>query len=63
LGGRSRRIGSSAEKARLNVTRTIRHAVKQLAEVVPGLAAHLDESIATGATCCYEPRGDVTWMT
>jgi tetratricopeptide (TPR) repeat protein len=63
LGGRSRRIGSSAEKARLNVTRTIRHAVKQLAEVAPKLAAHLDESITTGASCCYEPRGDVSWTT
>ena len=63
LGGRSRRIGSSAEKARLNVTRTIRHAMKQLAEVAPELGAHLDESIATGASCCYEPSGEVVWTT
>ena len=30
LGGRPRRSGSPAEKARLNVTRTIRHAIADL---------------------------------
>jgi len=63
LGGLARRIGSPAEKARLNVTRTLGHAVKQLADVAPQLAAHLDESITTGASCCYEPRTDVAWAT
>jgi hypothetical protein len=63
LGGRPRRSGSPAEKARLNVTRTIRHAIADLSTKVPGLAAHLDESIVTGVSCCYEPRANVVWTT
>jgi predicted ATPase len=63
LGGRPRRSGSPAEKARLNVTRTIRHAITDLTTRAPELAAHLDESIVTGVSCCYEPRGDIAWTT
>ena len=61
LGGRPRRSGSPAEKARLNVTRTIRHAITDLSTTVPELAAHLDASIVTGVSCCYEPRTNITW--
>jgi tetratricopeptide (TPR) repeat protein len=61
LGGRSRQAGSSVERARLNVTRTIRHALKQLADVAPGLAVHLDETITTGTSCCYQPRVPIAW--
>ena len=63
LGGRPRRSGSPAEKARLNVTRTIRHAITDLSTTVPELAAHLDESIVTGVSCCYEPRINIAWTT
>jgi predicted ATPase len=63
LGGRPRRSGSPAEKSRLNVNRTIRHAINDLASRSPELAAHLDESIVTGVWCCYEPRGDIVWTT
>lgn len=63
LGGRPRRSGSPAEKARVNVTRTIRHAIGELASSAPDLAAHLEESIVTGVTCCYEPRSDIVWTT
>jgi predicted ATPase len=63
LGGRPRRSGSPAEKARVNVTRTIRHAIGELASRAPDLAAHLEESIVTGVSCCYEPRVDVAWTT
>jgi predicted ATPase len=63
LGGRPRRSGSPAEKARLNVTRTIRHAIADLGTRAPQLAAHLDESITTGVSCCYAPRGDIAWTT
>jgi predicted ATPase len=63
LGGKPRRTGSPAEKARLNVTRTIRHAITQLSTALPELAAHLDESLATGVSCCYEPRTNVAWTT
>jgi hypothetical protein len=63
LGGRPRRSGSPAEKARVNVTRTIRHAIIDLSTKVPELAAHLDESIVTGVSCCYEPRTNIAWTT
>ena len=63
LGGRPRRSGSPAEKARLNVTRTIRHAINELASRAPDLAAHLDQSVVTGVSCCYEPAVDIAWTT
>lgn len=63
LGGRPRRSGSPAEKARVNVTRTIRHAIAELASRAPDLATHLEESIVTGISCCYEPRVDIIWTT
>ncbi len=63
LGGKPRRTGSPTEKARLNVTRTIRHAITYLSTMVPELAAHLDESLVTGVSCCYEPRLNVSWKT
>ena len=63
LGGRPRRSGSPAEKARLNVTRTIRHAINELASRAPDLAAHLEQSVVTGVSCCYEPAVDIAWTT
>jgi hypothetical protein len=63
LGGRPRRSGSPAEKARLNVTRTIRFAITNLESRAPELATHLDESIVTGVSCCYEPKVDIAWTT
>jgi hypothetical protein len=63
LGGRPRRSGSPTEKARLNVTRTIRHAINELASRAPELAAHLDQSVVTGVSCCYEPAVDIAWTT
>jgi predicted ATPase len=63
LGGRPRRSGSPAEKARLNVTRTIRHAIADLSTRVPALAEHFDESIVTGVACCYQPLSNIVWTT
>jgi hypothetical protein len=61
LGGNPRRAGSPTEKARLNVTRTIRHAINYLSTTAPELAAHLDESLVTCVSCCYEPRTNIAW--
>ena len=63
LGGKPRRAGSPTEKARLNVTRTIRHAVTYLATALPELAAHFDQSLVTGVSCSYEPRTNIAWTT
>jgi AAA ATPase domain len=63
LGGRSRRAGSTAERARLNVTRAVRSAMQRIAAVDDGLAAHLEATIHTGVVCVYtpDPRSRVAW--
>ncbi|HEX9032645.1 MAG TPA: hypothetical protein VF834_12425, partial [Streptosporangiaceae bacterium] len=55
LGGRSRRLGSQAERLRINVTRTIRHAIEQIAAVAPMVGADLDKHVNTGTYCSYDP--------
>ena len=64
LGGRERRVGAAAERARVNVTRAISDAVKRIREHCPPLARHLDASIRTGTLCTYRPpvSGDRTWL-
>ncbi|MFI6501377.1 AAA family ATPase [Nonomuraea typhae] len=61
LGGRSRRLGDEAERARKAVTNRIRNTLRQLGERHPELAAHLREAVSTGATCRYQPAEPVTW--
>jgi hypothetical protein len=63
LGGRPRRTGSPTDKARINVTRTIRHAITYLSTTLPELAARMDESLVTGVSCCYEPQTNIAWTT
>ncbi len=64
LGGRDRRPGSTAERARTSVTRSIRYAMARIAEHHADLAAHLDHAVRTGTYCAYEPdpRAPITWI-
>jgi tetratricopeptide (TPR) repeat protein len=55
LGGRDRRAGNAAERARVNVTRAIRGAVKAIAEHDARLGHHLERSVRTGVFCAYQP--------
>ncbi|WP_433040801.1 ATP-binding protein [Dactylosporangium sp. CS-033363] len=55
LGGRTRRLGSDAERARLNVTRAIRTAIARIRERAPATGAHLDAAVRTGTRCSYRP--------
>jgi pimeloyl-ACP methyl ester carboxylesterase len=55
LGGRDRRAGSPAERARLNVTRAIRAAIEHLGEHDASLAVHLRANVQTGRLCVYRP--------
>ena len=55
LGGRDRKTGSDAERARVNVTRAIRTALKRIAEHDPALGRTLGIAIRTGTFCVYEP--------
>jgi len=63
LGGRPRRAGSAAERARLSVTRAIRYAIEKIAEHDAALAEHLRRGVRTGAFCVYAPssRDPVSW--
>jgi hypothetical protein len=56
LGGRTRALGSDVERVRVNVTRTIRHAITDLAAHAPAAAAHLDSTVHTGTYCSYDPE-------
>jgi hypothetical protein len=65
LGGRDRRAASHAERARLNVTRAIRAAMRNLARANPSLGEHLSSTIRTGRYCAYtpDPRAEISWGT
>jgi hypothetical protein len=55
LAGRNRQPSSDAERARVNVTRTLRATIERIAPAAPLAAAHLRSSIRTGAACRYQP--------
>ncbi len=57
LAGRTRRLGDEAERARKAVTARIRDTLRKLDDRHPGLAAHLRETVSTGATCVYSGPG------
>lgn len=57
LGGRERRSGSAAERARVTVQRRVREAIKKIAREDAELGRHLEWTIRTGAFCAYEPHG------
>ena len=63
LGGRNRPMGSPAERARVNVTRAIKSAIRRIGEHSAGLEDHLTISVTTGTFCCYRPdaRARVSW--
>jgi hypothetical protein len=65
LGGRPRRLSSEAERARVNVTRTLRATIERIEAVAPRVGAHLQASIRTGNACRYEPAagGPPRWRT
>ena len=62
-GGSDRRAASSAERARVAVTRAIRLALNRISEQNPGLGRLLSSTIKTGGVCSYLPdnRFPVSW--
>jgi tetratricopeptide (TPR) repeat protein len=64
LGGRDRRMGSPAERARVSVTRAIRSAVARIHIHGPALGEHLERTIHTGTFCSYapDPRAPADWQ-
>jgi tetratricopeptide (TPR) repeat protein len=64
LGGRGREAAPEAERARVNVTRTLRAAIDRIAAAAPVAAGHLRASIRTGGACRYDPApgGPDRWI-
>jgi hypothetical protein len=60
LSGRERRAGSASERARVSVTRAVRHAMSRIREHNPALGEHLDRAIRTGTYCVYLPDSRIT---
>jgi hypothetical protein len=61
LGGRARRAGDHAERARSAVTWRIRSAIARIDAVHPALGRHLRNSVRTGTFCAYSPEQHVDW--
>jgi hypothetical protein len=62
LGGRRRRSGDPAERARTSVTWRIRDAILRLERVHPELGAHLRNAVHTGTYCRYDPEVPPGWV-
>ncbi|MDQ0849944.1 tetratricopeptide (TPR) repeat protein [Arthrobacter sp. B3I9] len=65
LSGRGRRAGSASERARVSVTRAVRHAMVRIGKYDPTLGEHLERAIRTGTYCVYLPDSRITnsWIT
>jgi tetratricopeptide (TPR) repeat protein len=55
LGGRERRAGAAAERARVNVQRRLKDALDRITAGDAELGRHLSRSLRTGTFCSYEP--------
>lgn len=61
LAGKTRKVGSTVEKARTAVTWRIRNTIKKLEKIHPPLSKHLSSSIKTGTYCSYKPEYQIDW--
>jgi hypothetical protein len=61
LGGRPRRAGDPAERARKAVSGRIRLAIGRIGAHHPALARHLTNSVRTGTYCVYRPEHPTAW--
>jgi hypothetical protein len=63
LAGRHRLVGSTSERARTSVTRSIRYSLDRLAPHHPALATHLRQNVRTGTYCVYrsDPVASLRW--
>jgi tetratricopeptide (TPR) repeat protein len=63
IGGRSRRVGATSERARLNATRAIKAALDRINDADSVLGEVLISSIKTGTFCSYspDPASPISW--
>jgi AAA ATPase domain len=57
LGGRERRAGNAAERARTTVQKRLREAIRRIGDALPELGNRLEQTVRTGAFCGYFPAG------
>src|SRR5204863_9496179 len=57
LGGRERKAGTAAERARVAVQKRLKDAIRKIEEGAPALGRHLAMTVQTGTFCCYRPGG------
>jgi tetratricopeptide (TPR) repeat protein len=50
-----RRAGSTSERARVNVQRRLKDAIRRIGEVDAGLGAYLERAVRTGTFCSFRP--------
>jgi hypothetical protein len=55
LGGRDRKAASNVERARVNVQRRLKDAIRRIAERDAALGRYLDATVRTGTYCVYRP--------
>ncbi len=53
LGGKQRRAGDAQERARVNVTKRLKDAIRRSREQDEALGRYLDSAVQTGTFCCY----------
>ncbi|WP_033290212.1 ATP-binding protein [Amycolatopsis jejuensis] len=63
IGGRARRAGIPAERARTAVTARIHAAIERIGRAHPDLGRHLRNTVRTGTRCVYEPETAHAWHT
>jgi tetratricopeptide (TPR) repeat protein len=56
MGGRARRAGSAVERARVNIQRRLREAIRRISLHSPRLGRHLENAVHTGTYCRYAPE-------
>jgi predicted ATPase len=61
LGGRARKTGSAAERARSAVAWRLRAVLKRIDALHPELGRHLANAVRTGVWCSYRPETPVRW--
>jgi hypothetical protein len=61
LGGRDRRLGDEAERARKTVSARVRDALAKIERVHPELATHLRSALRMGTVCSCTPAEPTTW--
>ncbi len=61
LGGRARKAGSDAERARVRIRNGIASSLKAIGRHHGGLARHLAQAVRTGTFCSYAAAGTPAW--